>query len=36
MWQGYIPQEENPHVVNPPSGYIQSANQRPVDTSYPY
>ncbi len=36
MWQGYIPQEENPHVMNPPSGYIQSANQRPVDATYPY
>jgi len=36
MWQGYIPQEENPHIINPPSGFIQSANQRPVDASYPY
>jgi penicillin G amidase len=36
MWQGYIPQTENPHVLNPPSGYIQSANQRPVDSTYPY
>ncbi len=36
MWQGMIPQRENPHVINPPSGYIQSANQRPVDSSYPY
>jgi penicillin amidase len=35
-WQGFIPQEENPHVVNPASGFIQSANQRPVDSSYPY
>ena len=35
-WQGYIPQEENPHVKNPPSGFIQSANQRPVDGTYPY
>src|SRR5215203_745133 len=36
MWQGYIPQQENPHIVNPPRGYIQSANQRPVDSTYPY
>lgn len=36
MWQGYIPQEENPHVMNPDTGFIQSANQRPVDSSYPY
>ena len=35
-WQGYIPQPENPHVVNPPEGFIQSANQQPVDSSYPY
>lgn len=36
MWQGFIPQRENPHIINPVSGYIQSANQRPVDSSYPY
>lgn len=36
MWQGFIPQNENPHVVNPSSGYIISANQRPVDSAYPY
>ena len=36
QWQGYIPQEENPHVENPPEGFIQSANQQPVDSSYPY
>jgi len=35
-WQGFIPQQENPHVVNPVSGFIQSANQRPVDSTYPY
>jgi penicillin amidase len=36
MWKGFIPKEENPHVVNPPQGYISSANQRPVDSTYPY
>lgn len=36
MWQGFIPQEENPHILNPPQGFLQSANQRPVDTTYPY
>ena len=36
QWQGYIPQQENPHVENPPEGFIQSANQQPVDSSYPY
>ena len=35
-WQGYIPQQENPHIVNPPDGFLQSANQQPVDPSYPY
>jgi penicillin amidase len=36
MWQGYIPQQENPNILNPASQFIQSANQRPVDTTYPY
>ena len=36
LWQGAIPQEENPHLINPASGFIQSANQRPVDSTYPY
>jgi penicillin G amidase len=36
LWQGYIPQPENPHAVNPVSGFLQSANQRPADSTYPY
>lgn len=36
MWQGFIPQQENPHAMNPERGYLQSANQRPVDSTYPY
>ena len=36
MWQGYIPMNENPHVINPAIGYVSSANQRPVDSAYPY
>ncbi|HSB92760.1 MAG TPA: penicillin acylase family protein, partial [Flavitalea sp.] len=36
MWQGNIPFAENPHVINPPYGYVSSANQLPVDTTYPY
>jgi penicillin amidase len=36
QWQGYIPQAENPHVINPESGFIESANQRPVDSAYAY
>jgi len=35
-WQGFIPQPENPHAVNPQQGFLVSANQRPVDSSYPY
>src|SRR5207302_9144193 len=35
-WQGFIPQSQNPHTINPPEGFIESANQRPVDSSYPY
>ncbi|MDQ2863686.1 MAG: penicillin acylase family protein [Bacteroidota bacterium] len=36
FWQGMIPQDENPHVVNPERGYVSSANQLPADTAYPY
>jgi penicillin amidase len=35
-WQGFIPENENPHVINPDRGFIVSANQRPVDSAYPY
>jgi penicillin amidase len=36
MWQGFIPQPENPHAKNPERGFLQSANQRPADSTYPY
>lgn len=36
QWQGFIPQNENPHAMNPDTGFLQSANQRPVDSTYPY
>lgn len=36
LWQGYIPQSENPHSLNPERGYLQSANQRAADSTYPY
>ncbi len=36
MWQGIIPQAENPHEQNPVRGFVSSANQLPVDTTYPY
>jgi penicillin amidase len=35
-WQGYIPQLENPHSLNPERGFLQSANQRATDSTYPY
>ena len=36
MWQGFIPQSENPHSINPERGFLESANQRPADSTYPY
>ncbi|MBI5371451.1 MAG: penicillin acylase family protein [Sphingobacteriales bacterium] len=36
MWQGFIPQPENPHAKNPERGFLESANQRPADSTYPY
>ena len=27
---------ENPHVLNPPQGYVASANQQVTDSTYPY
>lgn len=35
-WQGYIPFDELPHLYNPPQGFVVSANNRPVDESYPH
>jgi len=35
-WQGFIPQKDNPHIKNPERGFLLSANQRPVDSTYPY
>jgi len=35
-WQGWIPAEQNPHVKNPPRGFVSSANQFSVDPTYPY
>ena len=36
QWQGMIPQKALPYVENPASGYIVTANQAVVDSSYPY
>ncbi|WP_458627254.1 penicillin acylase family protein [Winogradskyella sp. PC D3.3] len=35
-WQGFIPQEFNAHIKNPERGFVSSANQHPVDETYPY
>ena len=35
-WQSYIPQKFNAHTKNPERGFVSSANQHPVDESYPY
>lgn len=36
MWQGFIPENENPTQHNPPRGFVSSANQKAVDETYPY
>jgi len=35
-WQGFIPFDELPHLYNPPEQFIATANNKPVDNSYPY
>ena len=35
-WQGYIPFEELPYTLNPPEGYIVTANNAVVGSDYPY
>lgn len=35
-WPGWIPFAHNPHVRNPARGFVSSANQFPVDPTYPY
>ncbi len=35
-WQGYIPFEHNPSSLNPPRGFVSSANQMPTSARYPY
>ncbi len=36
LWQGNIPDNENPSMYNPARGFVSSANQLPVDQTYPY
>lgn len=35
-WQSFIPQKFNAHSKNPKRGFVSSANQHPVDPSYPF
>jgi penicillin amidase len=35
-WKGFVPFEELPHLFDPPSGAISTANNQPVDDSYPH
>jgi len=35
-WEGYIPFEELPHVFNPPTHYIVTANNKVIGDQYPY
>ena len=36
LWQGMIAQDEVPFQYNPERGFVSSANQKPVDETYPY
>jgi len=33
-WRGYVPMEELPRVVDPPEGFVVTANQRTIGTSF--
>jgi penicillin amidase len=35
-WKSWIPEADVPHVLNPAQGFVQSANQRSADSTYPY
>ncbi len=35
-WQGFIPNDQNVMYKNPVRGFVSSANQYPVDNTYPY
>ncbi|MFM2428761.1 MAG: hypothetical protein RL012_645 [Bacteroidota bacterium] len=35
-WQGFVPQDHCPKILNPASGYVSSANERSTDKHYPY
>ncbi|MCK4747737.1 MAG: penicillin acylase family protein, partial [Bacteroidales bacterium] len=35
-WKGYVPFEQLPHSINPPAGFLFSANNRSAGLEYPY
>ncbi len=35
-WQGYVPFEKKPHMINPERGYIATANNKVSGNSYPF
>lgn len=35
-WTGFLPFEEQPHVFNPATGYVATANNKVVDDAYPH
>ncbi len=35
-WKGFVPFEELPYGINPPGGYLASANNRSAGPAYPY
>lgn len=35
-WRGYVPFAKLPHRLNPPEGFIATANNKIVDNAYPY
>ncbi len=35
-WRGFVPMSDLPRVVDPPEGFVVSANQRAIGTSFPH
>lgn len=35
-WEGYIPPDQLPRLIDPPSGYLVTANNRTIGKQYPY
>ena len=35
-WNGFVPPDQNPMVINPARGFVSSANQVSTDSSYPF